>query len=277
MSIEGSQVPAELRMNQLMQRIDTLSGTASVNEYAGDQNVADPNADNFRALAAMMQAQMLGEALGASSNNESSNPMSSMMNMMMMGSGMGTSSPQALQMMQLMQGMQGASFPGAMGMPAINPNLRSSANDSGIVFPVNGRISSEYGDRSHPIKGHNHFHSGVDIAAPKGSPIRMPWSGTVVYVGNVQGFGKNTVIVAHEDQRQADGKIIYSVFGHNDDVFVRTGERVGQGEIFATVGSEGNSTGPHLHWETRVAPSGLAGTQVFNQHLSMTIDPMTFA
>ena len=59
------------------------------------------------------------------------------------------------------------------------------------------------------------------------------------------------MIVAHENQVQADGKILYSVFGHNDKAFVKVGEQVRAGEIFATVGSEGRSTGPHVHYEVR--------------------------
>lgn len=158
------------------------------------------------------------------------------------------------------------------------PPLASGFGQSeSMLFPLKGRISSDYGNRTHPLTGHQHFHSGVDIAADKGAPVRMPYSGRVSFVGHVDGFGDNTVIVAHENQRQPDGKILYSVFGHNDNVFVQPGEQIKQGEIFATVGNEGNSTGPHLHWETRVAPEGIQALDVFKQQVSMTVNPMNLA
>lgn len=278
MSLEGSQIPAEARIGQLMARIDHLSGDST---GIASGPVSDSQAKNFQAMVSMMQSQMYGEALVNPDDKDSSNPMSSMMGMNPMMSGMMGGGD-----MNSMMSMMGMGFnPMMSGMmpntqPAYNnpaAMINSQLNTTNVLMPVQGKISSEYGHREHPISGHDHFHSGVDIAAPRGTPIRMPWEGEVVYVGNVQGFGKNTVIVAHENQAQADGKIIYSVFGHNDNVFVSKGQHLGQGEILGTVGSEGNSTGPHLHWETRVAEPGLSGTTVFNKHLSMTVNPMNFA
>ncbi len=274
MSLEGSQIPAEARIGQLMARIDHLSGD-STGIPSGP--VSDSQAKNFQAMVSMMQSQMYGEAL-ASPDDKDSNPMGSMMGMM------GSMNPEI--MTRLMQaGMMGGNSeinPAMMGMgfnPAMQaPNTQRSGQPAQtMLFPLKGQISSEYGERTHPMTGHKHFHSGVDIAAAKGSPIRMPWDGRVVYVGQVDGFGKNTVIVAHENQVQPDGKILYSVFGHNDNVFIGRGEYIKQGEVFASVGSDGHSTGPHLHWETRVAPMGLAGKEVFNRNLSMTTNPLNLA
>ncbi len=307
MSLEGSQLPAEARMGQLMARIDNLSGDNSLSGHGSTSaSGSQSTPENFRAMVSMMQSQMYADAL-VSNDKDSDNSMGSMMGMgmnpmMMQGMMGGGMNPQVMaQMMQA--GMMGESNPmmAMMGMgmnPMMNqavmanmmPNtqntqanyspvamLGSELNTTNVLMPVQGRISSEYGHRHHPMSGHDHFHSGVDIAAARGTPIRMPWEGKVVYVGNVQGFGPNTVIVAHENQTQADGKIVYSVFGHNDNVFVSKGQVLNQGEILGTVGSEGNSTGPHLHWETRVAEPGLSGTEVFNKHLSMTVNPMSFA
>ena len=286
MSIGGSQIPAEQRVNQIIQRIDTLSGSVEHNDYNSQNNYDNSNAQNFKAIATMMQANMLGQAL--SGDKDSSGPFGGMMNSMMGMNYPGGAMGQLGQMNPMMQMMnmsnpmwnlmQGQGL-GAQFNPLnqLQNSIPKSFNDSDTVMPVQGRISSEYGHRHHPIKGHSHFHSGVDIAAPLGTPIRMPWAGKVVFVGNVQGFGDNTVIVAHENQKQADGKIVYSVFGHNSDVFVRAGDMMAQGEIVAAVGSEGNSTGPHLHWETRLGEPGLQGTQVFNQNLAMTVNPMNYA
>jgi murein DD-endopeptidase MepM/ murein hydrolase activator NlpD len=285
--LEASQIPAELRMNRLMAKLSEPEVDPSNfgHNNSGVQQGLDPN--SFKAMVSLMQTQMLGEALVNPNDKDSSNPLSGFMgqtgmNLMMMGSIQGTNTqmnPMLLQMMMQQQGagMMNPMMPMMMGMPAINNQAMPFGTQQEMVFPVKGRISSEYGHRHHPISGHSHFHSGVDIAAPKGSPIRMPYDGKVVHVGYVAGFGDNTVIVAHENQIQSDGKILYSVFGHNEYAFVKEGEYIKAGEIFATVGSEGNSTGPHLHWETRVAPSGLSGTKLFERNLSMTIDPMSLA
>jgi murein DD-endopeptidase MepM/ murein hydrolase activator NlpD len=278
MAIEGSQLPAETRVNQLMARIETMAGTNAA-ELLNDQN-ASPQ--DFRTVAAMMENQMLSEAFVNPDDKDSSNPISNMFGMgnpQMMGQ---MNDPMMMLSGGMQQQMMGMYNPMMMQGTMMNNPLSAmqnlyGANQESMVMPVQGRISSEYGDRSHPVTGHNHFHSGVDIAAPMGSAIRAPWEGKVVYVGPVSGFGPNTVIVAHENNPQEGGKILYSVFGHNQQVFVNTGDHVSQGDIFATVGSEGRSTGPHVHWETRVAEPGLDGTAVFNNHVSMTINPMSFA
>ena len=280
-----------------------------------DANGVQQNPQSFKAMVAMMHTQMMGEAFhNDKDDDDSSNPMSSFMDNMMMqnpamaaqmygGGGMpgqsnqmmaqimmqsmmsgGNSNammnPQMMAMMQMQTNQANPYAPNffaqAQGSPLAN-FLKGVENTSNMVLPVKGQISSEYGHRHHPISGHDHFHSGVDIAAQKGTAIRSPWAGKVVHVGYVQGFGDNTVIVAHENQIQSDGKIVYSVFGHNDKAFVQKGEHIQAGEIFATVGSEGNSTGPHLHWETRIAPPGVEGLEIFKQHISHTVDPMTFA
>jgi murein DD-endopeptidase MepM/ murein hydrolase activator NlpD len=307
MSIEGSQIPAEARVDQIMGRINALVGTGQVNNE-GQQysNTTYPKQADFKAMAAMMQAQMMGEALTDSSdNNNSSNPLSGMMggmNPMMGGMNpmmMGMMNPAMASMMmqnpQMMQMMMGGTNPSQgqeeIDFPAFNENelhnhfhgeeehehSHEHYGSDAKVIPVKGRISSAYGSRTHPVTGHSHFHSGVDIAAPLGAPIRMPWDGKVVFVGNVNGFGPNTVIVAHENKVQADGKIVYSVFGHNSKVLARTGDHLAAGEVVATVGSEGRSTGPHVHWETRVAAPGIQGKNIFNQQIAHTLNPMNIA
>ncbi|MBT6842311.1 MAG: M23 family metallopeptidase [Candidatus Melainabacteria bacterium] len=244
MSLESSKLPIEARIDQLMNRIDT-AGPAGI-----ETQPTNPQNQEFRALIAMMESSMYDESFGGD-KSKSNNPMSMM--------------SQNPLMAKYMQGFN---------QPTMN--FQKTQNET-MVFPLKGQISSDYGERSHPISGHSHFHNGIDIAAEQGAAIRMPYSGRVAYVGKVAGFGDNTVIVAHDNQVQPDGKILYSVFGHNDNVFVQAGEHVSQGEIFATVGNEGNSTGPHLHWETRVAPQGIAALDVFKDQLSMSVNPMNLA
>ena len=112
-----------------------------------------------------------------------------------------------------------------------------------LQSPLQGRITSEFGLRNDPIHGQQRQHHGVDIAAPRGTPIGAAATGTVVFAGRKGGYG-NTVIV-----EQADGK--QTMYGHAEQLLVKVGERVEAGQNIATVGSTGRSTGPHLHFEVR--------------------------
>lgn len=102
-------------------------------------------------------------------------------------------------------------------------------------------ITSPFGWRVHPMTGEWSFHSGVDLGMDYGSGIPAIWAGEVVFAGRYGGYG-NAVILFH-------GGTIYTLYGHCDTLFVTKGMRVEQGQVIATVGSTGNSTGPHLHLE----------------------------
>ena len=108
-------------------------------------------------------------------------------------------------------------------------------------MPVAGRISSSYGMRMHPLLGFLRMHKGMDIAAPYGSPIYAAVDGVVAFAGRSGGYG-NLVKLAHRGG-------LASGYGHMSRIAVSPGERVRQGEVIGYVGSTGNSTGPHLHWE----------------------------
>lgn len=107
-------------------------------------------------------------------------------------------------------------------------------------FPVSGSISSPYGMRENPFGGRRH-HAGVDISAPEGSPIKAVADGIVSYAGWTHGSGY-VVVLEH-------GCGYSTVYAHNKKNLVKVGQRVGRGESIASVGSTGNSTGPHLHYE----------------------------
>lgn len=110
--------------------------------------------------------------------------------------------------------------------------------------PVKGaRISSPFGNRYHPILKKNHFHSGIDFAAPTGSPIQTPASGTVSFAGVKGGYG-NTVVIDH-------GNGLSTLYGHMSQIKVQRGQTVNSGSVIGLVGSTGRSTGPHVHFETR--------------------------
>ncbi|RZM83093.1 peptidase M23 [Leptolyngbya iicbica LK] len=112
-----------------------------------------------------------------------------------------------------------------------------------FVFPVNGRMTSGFGYRRHPILGTSRLHAGVDFGAPTGTTIYAADSGRVIFSGWRGGYG-NTVIVDH-------GGGITTLYAHCSRLFVSAGQAVSQGQAIAAVGSTGLSTGPHLHFEVR--------------------------
>ena len=112
------------------------------------------------------------------------------------------------------------------------------------IWPVAGPISSYYGYRTSPGGIGSTFHEGVDIAGDYGTPISATAAGTVTQAGWVGGYGY-LVEVKH-----ADG--IVTRYGHNSAVLVYEGQHVDQGSMIALMGSTGNSTGPHCHYEIRI-------------------------
>lgn len=112
-----------------------------------------------------------------------------------------------------------------------------------FIRPCAGPITSGYGSRVHPIYKIRHFHTGVDISAPHGSPIYAAGDGQVVHAARWGGYG-NCVIIDH-------GGGVSTVYGHCSSIRVRSGQRVKRGQAIAGVGSTGVATGPHLHFEVR--------------------------
>jgi murein DD-endopeptidase MepM/ murein hydrolase activator NlpD len=108
-------------------------------------------------------------------------------------------------------------------------------------MPTQGRITSNFGYRTHPVLFFRRLHKGMDIGAPHGAPIYAVLDGTVQAAGRAGGYG-NFVKLAH-----AGG--LGSGYGHISRFAVRAGQRVRQGQVIGYVGSTGMSTGPHLHWE----------------------------
>lgn len=113
-----------------------------------------------------------------------------------------------------------------------------------FILPVHGRFSSPFGMRVHPISHVRKMHTGQDIAAGSGTPIKAAGSGKVITASYIRGYG-NTVVLDH-------GGKISTLYGHCSRIFVRVGQYVTQGQKIAAVGSTGYATGPHLHFEVRV-------------------------
>ena len=131
-----------------------------------------------------------------------------------------------------------------------------AATDTGYVRPVEGRLSSKFGPRVHPITGQLRPHRGVDFSAPTGTPISAAAGGTVTFSGEQGGYG-NVVIIDHGDGTE-------SRYAHQHTLDVAVGQTVRAGDQIGTVGSTGLSTGPHLHFEIRrdgeaVDPAPLLG------------------
>jgi murein DD-endopeptidase MepM/ murein hydrolase activator NlpD len=115
-----------------------------------------------------------------------------------------------------------------------------------LKTPIDGaRISSRFGMRRHPILGYSKMHQGVDFAASTGTPIYAAGDGVVHFAGYAGGYGK-LVEIKHNGTYS-------TAYAHASRIHpsIRKGMRVRQGQVIAYVGSTGNSTGPHLHYEIR--------------------------
>ena len=110
-----------------------------------------------------------------------------------------------------------------------------------LIRPISGTITSRFGSISRVRSG---AHTGLDIAAATGTPIKAAASGTVTFSGTKSAYGK-MIVISH-------GNGIETYYGHCSKLYANVGDKVNQGETIAAVGSTGNSTGPHLHLEIRV-------------------------
>lgn len=117
----------------------------------------------------------------------------------------------------------------------------------GFVKPVPGRITSPFGSRIHPIFKRRIFHSGVDIGAPYGTPIKAANSGRVIFVGWYSGYGKVVII----DHGNINGLPTTTLYAHMSVTIAKQGSHVAKGQVIGKIGTTGYSTGPHLHFEVR--------------------------
>jgi len=114
-----------------------------------------------------------------------------------------------------------------------------------MVWPVPGALVSNFGNRVHPIFGTVRMHNGLDLDGNMGDPIVAAQSGTVLSAGWQSGYG-NTIVLDHGDN-------LSTVYAHQTSFEVAAGDAVQTGQLIGYVGSTGNSTGPHLHFEVRVS------------------------
>jgi murein DD-endopeptidase MepM/ murein hydrolase activator NlpD len=176
-------------------------------------------------------------------------------------------------------GLKPAAFSSPKTLPAVNDaqfsstvdelsHLRDSAVNGGLVmraslvgrnattadwfravyapnmWPIEGRVTSSFGERLDPFNGEGAFHSGIDISGTYGEPVAAAADGIVTYADFMNGYGR-LVVVEH-------GHEITTRYGHLSGFAVTPGQAVRRGDILGYVGLSGRSTGPHLHYEVRI-------------------------
>ena len=116
--------------------------------------------------------------------------------------------------------------------PSSDPSFRGD-----LDWPLRGVLYARFGRKGREL------HDGIDLAAPLGTPIKAAQSGTVVYAGEQKGYG----LIAIIEHRNG----LTTLYAHSRELRVKTGQRVHEGQVIATVGESGRTTGPHLHFEVR--------------------------
>jgi len=133
------------------------------------------------------------------------------------------------------------------GMVASRGEERSSAGGSFTHWPTYGVLTDYFGWRVHPVYGTDHFHDGMDIGVPEGTPVGAAARGRVTFAGWLGGYGLSIKI------DHGDG--IVTMYAHLSEVSVESGQTVGGGDLIGYSGNTGTSTGPHLHFTVFVGGS----------------------
>ncbi|MGG6268270.1 M23 family metallopeptidase [Leptolyngbya sp. AN03gr2] len=128
----------------------------------------------------------------------------------------------------------------------VRPIGRIGNGDLKLIFPlaIPAPITSMFGWRLHPITGDARLHTGTDIGAPLGTPVLAALTGRVIMAEFFGGYGLSVALEHNAGAQQ-------TLYAHLSELFVKPGEIVKQGAVIGRVGSTGNSTGPHLHFEVR--------------------------
>lgn len=116
-------------------------------------------------------------------------------------------------------------------------SVKVGRKDGTLQWPVRGVLYARFGKKG------KEPHDGIDLAAPAGTPVKTAAPGTVLFAGDQKGYGL-IVIVEHDSG-------LITLYAHNRDLRVKTGQKVREGQVVATVGDSGRTSGPHLHFEVR--------------------------
>ena len=112
------------------------------------------------------------------------------------------------------------------------------------LWPVEGRLMSSFGSRTDPFSGEGAIHTGVDLAAPKGTPVQATADGIVIHAQWANGYGR-LVVIDH-------GNGLQTYYGHLSQFLVIPGQEVRLGDVIGRSGASGRVTSPHLHYEVRL-------------------------
>lgn len=126
-----------------------------------------------------------------------------------------------------------------------------------LIWPIVGRITSVFGERSAPIAGASSVHEGIDISGNWGTPIGAAADGNVYYTGESEGYGKY-VILLHSNNFK-------TLYAHCSELKVKVGQNVKQGDTVALVGNTGRATGSHLHFETIIGGKAVDPTWLLSE------------
>lgn len=149
------------------------------------------------------------------------------------------------------------------GIPVASSELARSARQSGSligapsIYPAFGNISDDYGMRVDPFSSELAFHHGIDISNEIGTPIYATADGVIKTTRYEPGYGKY-ILIDHENGYE-------TIYGHMAGFKVRTGDRVHKGQIIGVMGSTGQSTGPHVHYEVRIGGAKVNPGSFFNR------------
>ncbi|MFO7980063.1 MAG: M23 family metallopeptidase [Candidatus Aminicenantes bacterium] len=125
-----------------------------------------------------------------------------------------------------------------------------------FILPVEGNIFPNFGERRFFNNKPRSQHSGIDIASPKGTPVKASNSGRVVLATHLYFSGK-TVVIDH-------GLGVFSIYCHFSEIIVSSGDDVEKGEVIGKIGSTGRVTGPHLHWSIKIRGSRVDPNSLLN-------------
>jgi len=135
-------------------------------------------------------------------------------------------------------------------------NFASQEKEFNPINPCVGRISSEFGERVHPLNSEVSFHNGIDIAAQEGDEVRACFDG-VVEISQYNDYSGNYIIIRHDNGYS-------SSYAHMSKLLVKEGTKLKTGDIIGLVGSTGAATGPHLHFEIRLENTPLNPEELIN-------------
>ena len=222
---EADQRLAELDQARSAEQSKLAALQVRVQEYRSEVDALAAQEDELTAIIAAADAQRAAEAAAADQR--------------------------AAEQAAARRAAERAASPSSSSAPSSTAGASSSSSSSsgattpapapsggGLVWPCNGTVTSGFGQRW------GRLHAGLDISAPTGTPIMAAASGTVIFAGVQSGYG-NIVLVDH-------GNGLVTAYAHQSRIATSNGAAVSAGQVIGYVGSTGRSTGPHLHFETRV-------------------------